>query len=88
VRMGVDVLKELGQRHYSAYRAGQNFIKYDESAMKELAAKRRDTGDYITSVREKIEEQESLLRKDEHHTPSHADHAWNSEELREALGKN
>lgn len=87
VRMGVDVLKELGQRHYSAYRAGQNFIKYDQAAMKDLASKRRDTGDYITSVREKIEEQESLLRKDEHHTPSHADHAWNSEELREALGK-
>ncbi|HRH70081.1 MAG TPA: monovalent cation:proton antiporter-2 (CPA2) family protein [Flavobacteriales bacterium] len=87
VRMGVDVLKELGQRHYSAYRAGQNFIKYDQAALKELAAKRRDTGDYITSVREKIEEQEDLLRKDLHHDPAHGDHAWNSEELRDALKK-
>lgn len=86
VRMGVDVLKELGQRHYSAYRAGQNFIKYDQAALKELASKRRDTGDYITSVREKIEEQEALLQKDQGHDPAHSDHAWNSEEMREALG--
>lgn len=87
VRMGVDVLKELGHRHYSAYRAGQNFIKYDQAALKELASKRRDTGDYITSVREKMEEQESLLQKDMHHDPAHGDHAWNSEELREAMGR-
>ncbi|MBL7950965.1 MAG: cation:proton antiporter [Flavobacteriales bacterium] len=88
VRMGVDVLKELGQRHYSAYRAGQNFIKYDQAALKDLASKRRDTGDYITSVREKIEEQEALLQRDQGHDPAHGDHAWNSEEMREALGKN
>lgn len=87
VRMGVDVLKELGHRHYSAYRAGQNFIKYDQAALKELASKRRDTGDYITSVREKIEEQEALLQKDLGHDPAHSDHAWNSEEMREVLGK-
>lgn len=87
VRMGVDVLKELGLRHHSAYRAGQNFIKYDQAALKELAAKRRDTGDYITSVREKIEEQEELMRKDVHQDPAHAAHAWNSEELREGTSR-
>lgn len=85
VQMGVDVLKELGFRHYTAYRAGQNFIKYDQAALKDLASKRHDTGDYITSVREKIEETEKLLGKDRHHDPSHADHVWDSEEMREAL---
>jgi len=29
VKMGVDVLSKLGMRHYAAYRAGQNFLKYD-----------------------------------------------------------
>jgi hypothetical protein len=35
-------------------------------------------------VREKIAEQEELLRKDLHHDPTHADHAWDSEEMRDA----
>lgn len=85
VQMGVDVLKELGFRHYTAYRAGQNFIRYDQAALKDLAAKRHDMGEYLTSVREKIEEQERLLGKDLHHDPSHGDHAWDSEEMRNAL---
>ncbi|MCB0764921.1 MAG: cation:proton antiporter, partial [Flavobacteriales bacterium] len=87
VQMGVDVLKELGVRHYTAYRAGQEFIKYDKAALKDLAAKRHDLGEYITSVREQIEQQEKLLRKDLHHDPAHGDHAWNSEDLRDALGR-
>ncbi|MEZ4755419.1 MAG: monovalent cation:proton antiporter-2 (CPA2) family protein [Flavobacteriales bacterium] len=84
IRMGVDVLQELGVRRYSAHRAGQTFRRYDEAALKELAAKRGDMKDYIASVREKIEEQEDLLRKDLLQDPSHSDHAWDSEELRAA----
>lgn len=87
VRMGQDVLHELGFRAYTVHRAGQNFIKYDQAALKELAAKRGDKLDYITSVREKIEEQEALLLKDLHHDPSEGDHAWDSQEMREASGK-
>ena len=86
VRMGVDVLQELGFRRYTAYRAGQNFIKYDQAALKQLAAKRHDRGEYITSVREQISQQEELLKKDLQHDPWHGDHAWDSEEMRNALG--
>jgi CPA2 family monovalent cation:H+ antiporter-2 len=84
IHMGVDVLTQPGYRHYTAYRMGQNFRKYDEAALKELAAKRDNTVDYIASVREKIAEQEELLRKDMGHDPSHSDHAWDSEEMRNA----
>jgi CPA2 family monovalent cation:H+ antiporter-2 len=84
VRMGVDVLQELGFRRYTAQRAGQAFQRYDQAALKELASKRGDKVDYISSVREKIAEQEELLRKDLHHDPTHADHAWDSEEMRDA----
>ena len=87
VRMGVDVLKELGFRHYSAYRAGQNFIKYDQAALKKLAAKRHDRGEYITTVREQIAQQEELLGQDLQHDPAHGDHAWDSQEMREAMGR-
>ncbi len=64
VRMGVDTLKRLGVRAYSAYRAGQNFIKYDEAALKKLAATRHDMKEYIASVREQIALQEELLKND------------------------
>ena len=84
IHMGVSVLRDLGMRHYTAQRAGQNFRQYDEAALKELAAKRGNTTDYISSVREKIAEQEELLRKDLHHDHSHSDHAWDSEEMRDA----
>jgi len=47
VRLGVDVLVKLGVRKYSAVRASQNFIKYDEAASRELARHRYDQSDYI-----------------------------------------
>lgn len=85
IRMGVDVLQDLGVRHYTAHRAGQSFRQYDEAALRELASKRGDRKDYISIVRQKIAEQEELLRKDLHHDPTHADHAWDSEEMRDAV---
>ncbi|MBL7963429.1 MAG: cation:proton antiporter [Flavobacteriales bacterium] len=82
VAMGVDALKELGFRHYTAHRAGQNFLRYDEQSLKELASKRGDKADYISSIREKIAEQEELLTRDLLHDPSANDHAWDSDGLR------
>lgn len=87
VAMGVEALKELGFRHYTAHRAGQNFLRYDEQALKELAAKRGDKAGYLTSVREKIAEQEALLLRDLLHDPAQGDHAWDSQEMREAGGR-
>jgi hypothetical protein len=51
----------------TTHRAGQDLRRYDEAALKELAAERGDMKDHIARVREKIEEQEQLLRKDLHH---------------------
>jgi CPA2 family monovalent cation:H+ antiporter-2 len=87
VRMGVDTLKRLGIRSYTAYRAGQNFIKYDEGALKKLAADRYDLTKYIASVREQIALQEELLKNDLQYSPNMSDHAWDSQVLREAINK-
>jgi CPA2 family monovalent cation:H+ antiporter-2 len=87
VQMGVDVLRELGFRAYTAHRAGQDFLRYDQAALKELAARRHDKGAYIAGVREKVAEQEALLRRDLAHDPTQGDHAWDSEEMRDALAK-
>ncbi len=79
VRLGVDALIALGFRKYSAVRAGQNFIKYDEAALKKLAAHRHDQEAYIFNTREQIEIQEQLLTADREANPTLNDHAWDNE---------
>jgi len=76
VRLGVDVLIKLGFRRYSATRAGQIFLKYDEAALVMLAAHRHDEESYIFNTREQIELQEQLLANDREKIPSLHDHAW------------
>ncbi len=79
VRLGVDVLIKLGFRKYSATRAGQNFIKYDEAALRKLAAHRHDQESYIFNTREQIALQEQLLANDREVSPNVHDDAWDGE---------
>ena len=79
VRLGIDALIKLGVRKYTATRAGQNFIKYDELAMRKLAEHRHDQGAYILTAREQIELQEQLLTNDREVNPTLNDHAWDSD---------
>ena len=76
VRLGVDALVKLGFRRYTATRAGQNFLKYDEAALPELATHRHDQEAYICRTRKQISMQEELLRNDLEHNPALNDHAW------------
>lgn len=81
VHMAVDVLHELGIRHYTATRKAQDFIRYDEDAMRKLASSRHDTKTYILTVREQIELEEKLLSEDLHQQMTEKDSAWDSTEL-------
>ncbi|PKN18879.1 MAG: potassium transporter [Deltaproteobacteria bacterium HGW-Deltaproteobacteria-6] len=83
VRLGVDVLSKLGFRKYAATRAGQNFIRYDEAALRKLAAHRHDQESYIFNTREQIELQEQLLTVDREAAPNVHDDAWDSEKREE-----
>jgi CPA2 family monovalent cation:H+ antiporter-2 len=85
VHLGVDALTQLGHRKYSATRQGQRFIKYDEAAIKELAAKRHDKMAYLATVQEQIEMQEQILKNDLFTNFDAADHAWDSEFLKKGL---
>ncbi|HDQ03129.1 MAG TPA: potassium transporter [Deltaproteobacteria bacterium] len=87
VRLGVDTLIALGFRKYSATRAGQNFIKYDEAALKKLAVHRHDQEAYIFNTREQIEIQEQLLTADREANPTLNDHAWDSESFIEKASR-
>ncbi|MBM4312366.1 MAG: potassium transporter [Deltaproteobacteria bacterium] len=79
VRLGIDVLFKLGFRRYSATRAGQNFIKYDEAAMRQLVTHRHDESIYIFNVKEQIRLEEQLLTNDREADPTLNDHAWDSD---------
>jgi CPA2 family monovalent cation:H+ antiporter-2 len=85
VRLGVDVLRKLGFRAYTATRAGQNFLRYDENSMVKLAHLRHDEKNYISLVREEISQQEQMLLNDLGINPSDGDHAWDSEHMREVV---
>ena len=76
VYMGVDILSELGYRKYTLHRKAQDFIKYDNEALKKLH-RIKDKHDYIGSVREEIEQQEKLLQEDSLFLEQTLDdHAW------------
>jgi CPA2 family monovalent cation:H+ antiporter-2 len=79
VRAGIDVLVMLGFRRFSATRAGQNFIKYDEAALRKLAPLRHDQKDYVANAREQIRLQEQLLAADRALGSVINDHAWDSD---------
>lgn len=85
VHLGVDALTQLGHRKYSATRQGQRFIKYDETTIKELAAKRHDKMAYLATVQEQIEMQEQILKNDLFTNFDAADHAWDSEFLKKGF---
>ncbi|RYY20982.1 MAG: potassium transporter, partial [Chitinophagaceae bacterium] len=61
LRVGVDVMKMLGYRAYTANRAARTFLKLDEKNLKKLAAI-RDENQYIIAAREKIEELEKIIQ--------------------------
>jgi CPA2 family monovalent cation:H+ antiporter-2 len=86
IRLGVDVLRQLGHRGYTAYRAGQQFRRYDEAAMANLLSTRHDLSTYISTVRAQIAQQEALLMSDRQFVPSAGDHAWDSEKMRRPRG--
>lgn len=87
IKLGVDVLRKLGLRAYTALRAGQNFRKYDELALRELVQLRHNRKEYYSRARQQIEFQEELLKKDLEKKPNTNDHAWDGLSISEKVKK-
>ena len=87
VKMAVDVLVKLGHRNYTATRQAQKFLQYDEETLKQMAALRHDMKQYVVKARETFKLQEELLSKDISHETGESDHSWDSEIIKETLGK-
>ncbi len=88
VKLAVDVLSSLGWRRYTATRQGQRFLKYDEETLVEMAEHRHDIRKYLIKARETFRIQEELLSKDLSHDTGENDHSWDSDQIRETIGKN
>ena len=79
VRLATEVLQEMGFRKYTLQRMANQFIKIDESSMKELAQDRHDEKHYVTTVKTLIQEEEAMLHSDLKRLLVHDDHAWETE---------
>jgi monovalent cation:proton antiporter-2 (CPA2) family protein len=80
LRVGVDVMKLLGYRTYSAQRAARTFFRYDESKLKQLSAI-RDQQEYISAARTNIEELERLLQADAASNAFDGEKGWDEDSL-------
>lgn len=80
LRMGVDTMKLLGHRSYTATRAAQTFLKYDEMAVKKLSSI-RDQKQYINTSREFIEELEKIIQNDSRMPDITREKGWDDDSL-------
>ena len=80
LRLGVDVMKLLGYRAYSAQRAARAFLKYDEANLKKLAVI-QDKDEYLITARAYIEEIERMLQADSKGIDNASDTGWDEESL-------
>ncbi|WP_396634425.1 monovalent cation:proton antiporter-2 (CPA2) family protein [Maribacter sp. R86514] len=80
-----DVLSKLGFRKYTLNQQVQNFIKYDETSLRRLAAEPKGEENYIFKARKELEEQERLLEEDFKRGIVEYDNHWDSESIREVL---
>jgi CPA2 family monovalent cation:H+ antiporter-2 len=87
VKMAVDVMTCLGHRSYTATRLGQKFLQHDEETLVQMADYRHDMKQYVIKARETFKLQEELLSKDFSQDTGESDHSWDSEIIKETLGK-
>lgn len=81
LRMGVDALKILGHRAYTAQRAARTFFRYDEQKLKDLSKVRDNEKEYINQAREYIEELEEIIKADTKQLHLQKDQGWDEDSL-------
>ncbi len=86
LRVGVDAMKFLGFRAYTAQRAARMFFKLDEANLKKLSSI-RDRDEYILAAREKMEELELTIKADLQQLEELKDKGWDEENLLQEAGQ-
>jgi CPA2 family monovalent cation:H+ antiporter-2 len=82
LRLGVDAMRLLGFRAYTAQRLAHTFFKYDEKNLKQLAAIHNQE-EYIIEARKNIEELELIIQSDNAMSMEERDGDWDPQSLRE-----
>jgi voltage-gated potassium channel Kch len=86
LRLGVDVLRELGVPAHHALRSARKLRRDDERALAELGRLRHDRARYLSAARERIHDLEQSLLASLGERDHSLDEAWDSEPLRRAFG--
>jgi monovalent cation:proton antiporter-2 (CPA2) family protein len=83
LRVGIDTMKLLGVRAYHAQRAAWSFSRYDEDALRELAALHDDHTAHINRARQRVADLEKRLKADLSREDGgiERDTAWDTETL-------
>jgi voltage-gated potassium channel Kch len=81
LRLGVDAMRLLGLRAYTAQRLAHTFFKYDEKNLKQLAAIHNQE-EYIIEARKNIEELELIIQSDNAMSMEERDGDWDPQSLR------
>ena len=88
LRMGGDVMTELGVPAFEAVRRMRRFRRYDEQALRELSGHREDTKVYMHLARQQAAALEEMLSSDLQDMGGEVEAAWDSSSLRgEAVGE-
>ena len=86
LRVGTDVMRELGVPAFEALRRTRRFRRHDERAMREMSGAQHDRKNYIHLVRQQSEELERLLCADRDDPDVFVDAAWDTDGLRRDVG--
>lgn len=82
LRMGTDVLEQLGRRAYQSQRAARMFRRFDEKSLKGLSAF-RDDKQYVNAAKERIEELQKLIQADAYTNMMIRDTGWERDNAEE-----
>jgi len=74
--IGVEALKLLGVRSYTAHRAAQTFRHHDEEALYDMAAMEGDDTALMARSRQLSQDLEQILQSDEREIKHEVDRAW------------
>jgi voltage-gated potassium channel Kch len=82
LRIGGDVISELGIPAFETLRRVRRFRRHDEEALRELSGRREDATAYIRLVRQQAAALEQVLSSDLEDMGTELDAAWDSSSLR------
>lgn len=83
LRVGVDILRQLGFRSFQAHRAARMFHRHDEDTLRELAKIHHDQSIYLSTARQRIQDLEETLLAQLAEPDESRDAGWDTESLRD-----